>query len=331
MPPGFVRVAANGRSAMCPADQADWVTAVLKTAPPATRPTTMPADLLTALQAKKGALAKQLSDDLALPDNSEAMQQLDKLESELSALKHVRPPLLFFVAREDQVLALLKGGWSNPRFYYNRAENAVEVEQGIPFREDAPMDEVLIPVHVDAADGPDQKKQRLSQMVPQIEQDILTNIASHARLVAYGAVAQLGAKQRFEPMNLPRDQKWIGLGITNYLALLSLHELGGGDLDQLVAAASTPPDNWPFPQASLDLLHPLADSDLNPDYRRMYNDALGWKATAVVAKWVKQAGESAIGKTLSALQGKPAADAGSLVKLIQQQTGVDLSSQLAAH
>src|SRR5215510_7114843 len=70
LPPGFVKVAVGDRLAICDAADEAWVKEALTSAPPATKPTTMPADLLDRLASHRAALVKQMSTDFAVSDPS---------------------------------------------------------------------------------------------------------------------------------------------------------------------------------------------------------------------------------------------------------------------
>src|SRR5436190_16952581 len=53
MPPGFEKVTVAGHTALCEPNDREWVKKTLEQIKPATRPTTMPADLLARTKANK--------------------------------------------------------------------------------------------------------------------------------------------------------------------------------------------------------------------------------------------------------------------------------------
>src|SRR3954470_6326733 len=77
-PPGFEKLTVAGHTAVCEANDAKWVRQALTDLKPATRPTTMPADLLKQVTAARSAVVKQMVADLALPDDKLPNQIFDQ-------------------------------------------------------------------------------------------------------------------------------------------------------------------------------------------------------------------------------------------------------------
>jgi hypothetical protein len=61
----------------------------------------------------------------------------------------------------------------------------------------------------------------------------------------------------------------------------------------------------------------------------LYVQAMRRKAVAAVNRWAKEKGDASLTKVLAAVRANKPADGAALVKLIQEQTGVDLSKDLA--
>src|SRR3954447_16127316 len=65
VPPGYERVTVGRYDALVRPNDKGWVTQALSTMKPATRPTTMPADLLKRVAESRAAVTKQIVADLA--------------------------------------------------------------------------------------------------------------------------------------------------------------------------------------------------------------------------------------------------------------------------
>src|SRR5947209_7832742 len=68
LPPGFVKLSVGDHLAICDAADEPWVKEALSSTTAATRPTTMPADLITRLNSHRPALLKQMTSDFGLSD-----------------------------------------------------------------------------------------------------------------------------------------------------------------------------------------------------------------------------------------------------------------------
>ena len=97
MPPGFIKVTAGERVAICdPADEA-WVKTALTSASPATKPSTMPADLVQRLTDRRAALAKQIGADFGISDPAAIDKYIEqKINPDLRKLQRRQVPLAAF-------------------------------------------------------------------------------------------------------------------------------------------------------------------------------------------------------------------------------------------
>src|ERR1043166_6697076 len=66
MPPGYEKVTVAGHTALAQPNDLEWVKKALAEVKPATRPTTMPSDVLQKIAANRAAVVKQMVTDLAL-------------------------------------------------------------------------------------------------------------------------------------------------------------------------------------------------------------------------------------------------------------------------
>src|SRR5256885_1784711 len=77
MPPGYQKIAVGEHTVLCLPADAEWVKKALAETKPATRPTTMPTDLLKRVADNRAAVVKQMVSDLALADDKQPNRLFD--------------------------------------------------------------------------------------------------------------------------------------------------------------------------------------------------------------------------------------------------------------
>ena len=97
VPPGFHVLAIGDRAVFCAGGDDVWVKPVLESVPAATRPATMPSDVVSALQQRRSELATQILQDLALDDRKAVDEFIDgKLLAALAKVGAMKPsPLIY--------------------------------------------------------------------------------------------------------------------------------------------------------------------------------------------------------------------------------------------
>jgi hypothetical protein len=331
MPPGFKAVAMGNHTAIVePTDEA-WVRETLQTLAPTTLPSTMPANLLEKLAANRESLRAQMVTDLGLTDPSIVDKFFrETLEAQLKRYDEIAPPLFYMVTTGERLKQLVKDGWSNPRFYYNRAADDVQMSPAVNLSSDGPGDDVLIPVIVKPEEATDVKRKRLADTIHQIEAQLAARISQDSQARTQLAFIGFFASDVLEPLKARPEQEWFGVGMSNLLSARYLAQLNGMDLPTLLhnMTADLPPRVNPIRPGNVDLLNPTPLSDMRAEAIPYYVDAYRRKATRVVASWSTRGGEGSIAKVLTAMRKQMPADGDGLVKLIQQISGIDLTPEL---
>src|SRR4051812_12627945 len=78
MPPGFEKVTVGSHVALCKPADLEWVKKGLAETKPATRPTTMPADVLKRTTQNRAEVVKQMVTDLGLADDKDVNALFDE-------------------------------------------------------------------------------------------------------------------------------------------------------------------------------------------------------------------------------------------------------------
>ena len=329
IPPGYERITGGGHTAVCTPEDAPWVRKALESVKPATRPTTMPSDLLRRLGESRAALIKQMTADLALPDDKVPTEFVDgKLTDTLRKLNNVQVPIIFFVITRDKLRDLTKTGWGEPRFRYNRAAEAASYDDNVMVSIDRPMDDSPLPAFYEPNHTPEQRVENLAKGITTFEGQLSNLISQQSQTGVFNLFAQHLGEKHFEPLKLPRDQQWLISGIASFLS---------AKYSALIT--NIPRENWlrglvfENPQTMLasdpiDLLNPVPESAMKPAAVPFYTQAMRRKSTVAIIKLVQAGGEGAIPQSLIALVKNKPATGKDLVAVVQKATGVDLSKSL---
>src|SRR5205085_9739402 len=100
------------------------------------------------------------------------------------------------------------------------------------------------------------------------------------------------------------------------------------DQPDLIKAMSMDDPRSPLHFSAVNLLHPTDVSQMVPEAVSFYVDTTRRKSAAVVQKIAEQGGPGAIGKIFAAIRATKPADGAALVKLIQDQTKLDVTNDL---
>lgn len=330
VPPGFTRISESGREAICLLDDEPWVRAALASAPPTTRPSTMPIDLLERAQQHRAAIVGQIQQDLGFEDATIINEMFDqKLLPMLRQFDELAPPIIYMPTSRRKLRDLLRDGWEDPRFYYNRAADDVQFRMSVNLTIDQNADDTLLPALYEPADEPERRKQILIDTVRTSEAEVISAMSDRSQFLTQMAFVALVSEQAMNPLKLTPEQAWFGLGTSGFLSAKYASPILGMPREELVAAMTFEHPRNPVKAAPVDLLHPTPASELRERYVALYLDAMRRKSIAAVAEWTKQAGEDAIGKTLAAMRAAPPSDGAALVELIKQTTGADLTAALS--
>jgi len=329
IPAGFQKVTAGTHSALCEPGDVEWVTKALTTAKPTTRPTTMPTDLLKRATSARSAILARMKTDLALADEKSPADFYDnKFLPALRKFDELRPPVYFLVITHARLDELAKAGWGEPRFHFNRVAGSTSYDDNVMLSVDKPMDDAVLPAFINAKDTPEERIKKLTAGVSELETKLAQIISGQSQLQVFNLFAQYIGETHIEPLKLKRDQIWFGMGIAAYLTAGYAAEVTGITKPLWLQDATFEGPRVMLSARTIDLLRPVEEAKMKAAAGPVYTQAMRRKAVAVVMNWTAKAGDTAIPKTLTALRNTPPADGLALVKLIQDTTGMDLTTDL---
>lgn len=328
VPPGFKVIDVAGRRVVAePADEA-WVRKAMQDLAPATRPTTAPADLVEKLKATRAEVAKAMTADLGLADPAKAEASLDKMVASAEAFRDIRPPIYYFATSRGKLLALAKGGWEDPRFYYNKAADEVMINTGMRLSVDSPMDDMLLPaLFLDDAPA-DSRAAILARIVQGTERMIADEIARRAQVGMQVAFITFAIDEVFRPMGLKTGQDWLGVGVSGFLSAKYTAKVTGASQAGILEQMTAESPRVPIKAAGVDLIHPTDLNVLREQAIPFYLDAVRRKSTAAAMYWLEKAGPDALPKVLAAMRKQLPPDGEGLIDLIKRETGVDLTEHV---
>lgn len=328
MPPGFGRVEGQGFVVLCQDADAQWVREALAEFTAATRPTTMPADLLTRVAAQRTAVVDMMVRDLALKDRAPVEQAFDQtIVPELRHLDEFRPPVFYLVTSKPVLKDLIKNEtWSDPQFYYNRLADDVLFTEAVPLSMDKPMDDTVMPALYDATWDAAQRKAHLIKSLRDADRELQQAISGRAQFQCHMALIEFMMKSVFEPMDLKPGQRWLGMGAAGMLSCDYAQMLTGASRQEMLAMLVVEVRRNPVPTAAIDLLHPLEPKMIRKQFVNAYSDAFRRKAVLVARKWIEKGGRESLTRVLEAMRKDPPADGEALLAIIKADSGVDLTA-----
>jgi hypothetical protein len=330
IPPGYQKVTAGDHTVLCEAGEVAWVRQAVADIKPTPKPNITPADVVKALPDKRAGLAKQVEADLALKDDRTLGEFLDgKLVPTLKKLQDFRPPVFYLVTTQPKLRDLTRTGWGEPRYHYNGVADAAAYDTNIAYTIMTPMDDVVLPAMYDEKMPTDARVKALTSFLQDHDARMANLAASQVNPVVFSLFVEYLRERHLDALKLRRDQQWLVMGLSNYLAVKYTNTVTGAPREEMLRQLATEPQDFPVGARAIDLTKPADESTLRPQLVPYYTQAMQRKALAVVAVWVEQAGEGAIPKTLTALRAKTPADAAGLVKAVQEASGVDVGRYLA--
>lgn len=328
LPAGFIRVAAGGRTVIVPADRADDTRAALESVQPPELPTTMPADLVARLREHRRAVIDRIATDLLIDDRQPIESFYDdQLIPAIERYNAFAPDISYLWSPRDRLKAAMKAGWSNPRFYYNRAADEVMIQSQLSLDIDAPAGEILLPALYNADTPPDQRRTVLTTAIQDAERGMARELATAAQLQVHLAFLQFIEQHLADTLAAP-DSQWLGLGLAGALGASYASMITGIDAIAFIRVSVAELPQTPVHARGVDLLNPTPEADLREQYIQPYRQAMRRKATAVVFDWITQSDEIAVPDTLRQIRDRNPKDGESIVAIIKEISDVDLTDKL---
>ena len=326
IPPNFIKVEVSERTALCEPPDKEWIAKALDDLQPSARPTTMPSDLADMLAARRAELVKQMATDLSIADSSSIDTLLNEhVIPDLQKMADIRPPMFYLVCSKAKLKELVKGGWSDPRFRYNRVADDVAEYRSVSLSIQTAMDDLLIPALYDPTQPVEKRREALQKQVDMNEANIAASLATQGLiLVQTGLVAAID-DAAIKPLGLKPGQEWFGIGVEGLLSTRYMTQLNGMRNEDLLRLLTDDDPRNPIRAATINLIHPTDPSNLRPNYAPAYIDALRRRSVLVVNSLIQRTGPEAIPKLLNAIKQSQPKDADALVEVIKQTVGVDLS------
>jgi hypothetical protein len=328
MPPGMQLITVGTHHALCPPEYAQVAREGLEKLTPVTRPTTTASTMLEKLAASRQTLIEQMTADLGLPRQKVTAFLDGPLKLALEDVAGLQAQSYLIVATEQQLTDAMKSGWHAPMFHYNKLIDRAIFDPQVLVTSGRKQDDMVL-FSVVKPGEPD----------AQITQDMIDQLHAFDGGFAYGGSQEALLQVRTQlvkfmgddvvmPLNLPASQQWFGMGLLGALECKYASILSGIPRSELVAAGTADTQSNPLLSAPIDLLHEFDPNDIKPQFMPYYLDAASRKATRVVDKIMNKAGDAAVLEIINSIRGTHPADNAALVKIINDDTGMDITADL---
>ena len=300
VPPGFHVLTVGDRSVFCAGGDGAWVKPVLESVPPATRPATMPSDVVSALQQRRSELTAQILQDLALDDHKAVDEFVDgKLLAALAKVGAMKPAVYYFPATREEIADLMDAGWSDPRFHYIRFAHDISYAPTVRIPTEGPMDDLVLWAEIHDGDAPATRGDVLAAQIKRYEDAM----ANHVSMLAVNQTEHLLEafihEKVFDPLKLPAKLMWVDFGASNVFAVKYAALLTGIPRQTWIERLIGRPDE-PRPYVRMDLINALDPAQIRPEYLAAYDQALLPKGALVIHTLLSKAGDGA-GKSPASL------------------------------
>ncbi len=329
IPEGYVRIEVAGRSFIClPADQA-WVTEGASRAKVISSPSTKPTDLLQRIEAKRELFIASMLKDLPTLTPSQVSHVLDQqIIPGLKQVANLRPVMVYIVSPGEHLKQALRHGWKDQRFRYNAVSDTLDFDRSVSLNPGGASDESAVAALFNPSDTVDQRTSALAQYIADTEAQVQQQIAGRGTTLALVNVADFIARDALAQLPRNEDQVWMVAGLSNVLAAKYVSTIHGSPWAQFIEALITSPQTTPVNAAGLDLLKPTPISSLKEEYVQPNLDGRRRKAIAVMYVWLRDVGDAKLMPTIEAVERARPADAETLVRIIKDVSGVDLTDSL---
>lgn len=326
LPPGFVMVQGTRGKSICEPTDLEWVQKTLSAADAATRPSTMPSDLLTRWDASKAQIISQMAADYAVDDPSLFTKQLDSsVTPELRKLQDFAPPIFYLVTTEPRLKELLKAGqWTSRDFVYNRLADEIAYRQSISLTVDRPMDDTVTAAFYEPGDDQAARSARLARALDSAHHEVDQVISGRAMFLVHGALIDAAVQVVFKPLALPRDQQWLGVGLAGATSADYAELAIGSPRKEFILMLCAELRNNPIKISTINLLDPADPAALKPQYATAYADSYRRKSVLATLRIVDK-NRAALPELMRSLRKTPCKSGQELLERIKQVTGVDLT------
>lgn len=332
LPEGFVRLEVGGRKFLVTPDEEKWVREAAEHVVAASRPTTMPEDLLATLAGQKDDIVARLAADLAVdPKMTEEWVSGSgdrTLKGVLEKFAGAKTFTVFLVGSIDRVSQAMEGGWETPTLRYNRQMKKLVPSQTVVLADTEDSPYVIQPVLYDAATRLEEERAGwLEGQLSEFDHQVANTRSEDGMRLVQASMIYFAGDRGFGGLTLRPDQEWLKAGVVGAVTA-KYTSLVTGVPRRRIVTMMTYERRGMLHTTAVDLLAPMEAKDMVPELIPAYASAVSRKSIKVIDELTLHAGDGAIGKIMAAVKEKKPADGAALVALVREITGVDLTAQL---
>jgi hypothetical protein len=304
-----------------------WIERAVLAAQPATRPSTMPADVVATIRRLHSELEQGLSSDLDV-DKAVVSNWIDKtLIPNLEEFDNSPAEIVGLVTTKERMKQELAAGWETPALRYDRGKNEVYPSTTIVLSDDIDSAEALWPLLYDGAKPEEDRVRELTKVWEGIDAMSQRAKAQRGQFLLQAMLLKFVGEEVMAGYKLGADQEWLAVGVAGDTTAKYLSMLTGLPRRAIVEAMISDRRAY-IRSGSVDLLHPMSPASMRQEAILPYTDAFRRKSVKVVDELILRGGEEAVPKVLRAVKEKKPGDGKALAGLIKEVTGVEVEGWL---
>ena len=179
-------------------------------------------------------------------------------------------------------MELVHGGWTDPRFHYNRAADDVAVYSNVDLSIQHAMDDVLIPALYDPDATPEKRTTMFQLQVDRNEANIAASLSMQGMIMLQSGLVAAIDDATIKPLDLQPGQEWLGIGIEGLLSTRYITQLNGMRNEDLLKVLTEDDPRNPIRASTVNLIHPIPADQLREAYAVAYVDALRRRSVTVL-------------------------------------------------
>lgn len=330
VPPGFTKHDIGGRFVLIQESDKDWVTTAIQqvaSGPPVTRPSTMPADLVTNIDTFGDALVHRLATDLAVADQEVLAWRDTELLPTLRRFVAEQPRPVALVLTKQRLRDLMRAGWESPVVRYNRVADEIFFSDAIVLTPDGDSADAVVPIIMEPDATAEANVARLAESFRRLDEFAFRARGERAEYLLQALLLKYFAAKCLEGQDLKLDEEWLRVGVAGVLTA-KYTSLISGVSRRAVIVAMTADVRGQLRARSIDLLHPVSPSDMKPEAMLPYVDAIRRKSILVIDDLLFRHGDEVIPNILKAVREKKPDNGAALLEVIKQECGTDLTASL---
>ncbi len=328
LPKGWVKYDVAGQRIVSRETDQKWISDALTFIDPI-KPRISDINLPNQLSEKRDLLTAKILRYANLLKPEQAEQYIDKmLVPKLKSQANGEATIVYYILTEETIKQALIAGWKSEIFSYNEVFGELTYSREIKL-DSKPREEIILPATFNGTDAVEQRQSQIRRYIQSVTDSVQSSQNARLTLTFLTMTADFLAKEAFGALPQQDGQEWFVAGLSYTLAIGYLSDLTNikpATLLESLRLRSLPTGILAKEQ---NLLAPLDLSSVKNEYVALYREARKRKAISVVFAWYSLHGPEKLQEVLTSIERLKPADGETIVRIIKDVTGDDLTNQLS--